>query len=155
MSVLADTTIAAEVVDTLNTVDPYIASLYAEGTTSGATVSTPTFGLMLFQMILMLLLLSAILYFALYFVRKLNYKAKSKNEHFSFKHHENLYLSQKQGLSAVSFGDKLYIIGFSPHSINLIDTIDDPEILAKLTEETSTPSKFVELLKNYFNKGKQ
>ena len=112
--------------------------------------ATPTFGLMMFQMIGTLVILSVLLYFCLYFVKRLNAKFKNKNECASFKQHERIYFSTKQGLSAVSFGKKLYIISFSQNSVNLIDTIEDEETISKLSKENnSNQVKFSDFLKGF------
>jgi flagellar biogenesis protein FliO len=113
----------------------------------------PSFGLMMFQIIFMLIVLSVVLYTSLYLFRRLNNKIKNKNELYSFRVHENIFISSKQGLSAVTFGHKLYIIGFSANSINVVDIIDDPIVLENLTTTSaqSTP-KFIEHLKKYFSR---
>jgi len=115
-------------------------------------MNTPTFGFMMMQMLGMLLLISAVLYLGLFFVKKVNAKLKNKNEALSFKVHENIYFSAKQGLSAVSFGDKLYIVGFSQNSVNLIDVIEDPDIIPKLAQTNPQQKKFTDLLSGYFSK---
>jgi len=112
----------------------------------------PTFGLMMMQMLGMLLFITVLLYLTLYFFRRINAKLKNRNEAMCFKIHENIYYSTKQGLSAVSFGNKLYIIGFSQNSVNLIDKIDDAETISKLTEVTHHQKGFTDLLKGYFVK---
>jgi flagellar biogenesis protein FliO len=113
---------------------------------------SPTFGFMMMQMLGMLLLISVTLYLALYFAKKINAKYKNKNEAYSFKVHENVYISTKQGLSAISFGKKLYIVGFSQNSINLIDTIEDDEIISQLTLTKTQSKRFSDMLKGYFVK---
>ena len=112
----------------------------------------PTFGFMMMQMLGMLLLITIFLYLTLYFFRKINAKIKNRNEAICFKIHENIYYSTKQGLSAVSFGNKLYIVGFSQNSVNLIDVIDDAETISKLTEVTQHQRNFTDLMKGYFIK---
>jgi flagellar biogenesis protein FliO len=114
----------------------------------------PSFALMMLQMIGMLVLISVVLYILLYSIKKINTKYKKRNEQFGFKLYENFYFSQKQGLSAVAFGKKLYIIGFSNNSVSVIDIIEDEEIISKLTVDKNEPNKFTDFLKNYFNKGK-
>jgi flagellar biogenesis protein FliO len=116
--------------------------------------NTPAFGTMMFQMIIMLLFLSALLYFALYFIRKLNNRYKYKNDSISFKLHENLYFSSKQGISAISFGNKVYIVGFSQNNVNVIDIIDDPEVIATLTTPKPQNNNFIDIFKNFFQKTK-
>jgi len=114
-----------------------------------------SFGFMMFQMLLTLLIMSVVLYFALFFFRRINSKFKYKNKTVCFKLHENLYFSTKQGLSAVQFGEKLYIIGFSGNSVNLIDVIEDKELINKLAVTEATQSDFTNTIKNYFFKGQK
>jgi len=111
----------------------------------------PTFGFMMMQMIGMLLFISVCLYLALYFFKRVNAKYKNKNEAICFKIHENVYFSTKQGLSAVSFGNKLYIVGFCPNSVNLIDVIDDHDTISKLTEVPAPHKKFTDLFKGFIS----
>ena len=99
-----------------------------------------------------LLLLTVMLYLILYFFKKLNTRIKNKNEAYSFKIHENVYISQKQGLSAVTFAKKLYIIGFSNNSISLIDKIEDPEIIEAMTVDNPNSTKFQSLFSSFFKK---
>jgi len=115
-------------------------------------LNAPTFGFMMIQMLGMLILISVVLYLSLYFFKKVNARFKNKNEVLCFKIHDNIYFSAKQGLSAVAFGDKLYIVGFSQNSVSLIDVIEDPDIVSKLTSVSPTPKGFGELLKGYFIK---
>jgi flagellar biogenesis protein FliO len=113
----------------------------------------PSFGLMMFQIIFMLIVLSVVLYISLFLLRRLNNKLKNKNDLYSFRVHESIYLASKQGMSAVTFGDKLYIVGFSTNSINVIDIIDDPIVIGNLTTvSTTTAPKFIDLLKKYFSR---
>ena len=116
--------------------------------------TAPTFGLMMFQMIVLLIVLSVLLYFLLYLVKKLNAKYKNSNDLYSFKLLENFYFSQKQGISAILFGAKLYIIGFSNNSVSVIDIIENEEIITQLTEGKKSGDKFPEILKKFFLKGK-
>jgi len=112
-------------------------------------LTPPTFGFMMMQMLGMLLFISVCLYLALYFFKRVNARYKNKNEAICFKIHENVYFSTKQGLSAVSFGNKLYIVGFCPNSINLIDVVDDQETISKLTEMPAPHKKFTDLFKGF------
>ena len=116
--------------------------------------TAPTFGLMMFQMIVLLIVLSVLLYFFLFLVKRLNAKIKNSNETFSFKLIENFYFSQKQGISAVLFGTKLYIIGFSNNSVSVIDIIENEEIINQLTEGKKNVDKFPEILRKFFVKTK-
>ena len=117
--------------------------------------TAPAFGLMMFQMLAILVVISVILYFFLYFIKRLNAGYKKKNEHFSFRLLENFYFSQKQGLSAVSFGKKLYIIGFSNSSVSVIDIIEDEETISKLCLENNNTPKFPDFFGKFFNKERQ
>ena len=99
-------------------------------------VNTPTFGIMMLQMIAMLFLLSSVLYFALYIFKKLNSNVKFNSKN-SFKLHGNIFLHSKQGLSAISYGKKIYIVSFSPNSVNLIDTIEDPDLFDNVINENN------------------
>ena len=99
-----------------------------------------------------LLLLTVMLYLTLYFFKRLNTRIKNKNETYSFKIHENVYISQKQGLSAVTFGKKLYIIGFSNNAISLIDKIEDPEIIEAMTAENPNSARFQSIFSSFFKK---
>jgi len=135
-------------IDTLNIITPLTDSLQAVA----PLPNVPSFGLMIFQMLLMLLVLSVLLYLSLYFFKRLNAKIKNKNEQLCFKLHENLYFSAKQGISAVSFGKKLYIIGFSGNSVNLIDIIEDEEIIASITEEKSNDGKFGSFFRTFLKR---
>jgi len=112
----------------------------------------PTFGLMMFQMIAILIVLSVILYFFLYVVKRINGKMKNNNKKLSFKLIDNFYLSQKQGLSAVLFNNKLYIIGFSTNSISKIDIIEDLEVISQLNVDNTITKKMPEVFKNFFNR---
>jgi flagellar biogenesis protein FliO len=106
----------------------------------------------LLQIMGVLILLSILLYFLLFFFKRLNTRLKNKNEDNSFKIHDNIYISQKQGLSAITFGKKLYIIGFSINSISVIDIIEDEEIIAKLNTEKVLEGKFHSILSSFFKK---
>jgi len=112
----------------------------------------PSFALMMVQMIGMLIFLSVLLYLSLFFFKKLNAKYKNKSELTSLKIHENLYFSAKQGLSVISFGKKVYIVGFSNNSVTLIDSIDDEEIITSLTQKTQSQKKFSDLFTSIFTK---
>ena len=114
-----------------------------------------SFGFMMFQMLLTLPIMSVVLYFALYFFRRVNAQFKQKNKALCFKLHENLYFTSKQGISAVQFGDKLYIVGFSGNSINLIDVIHDKEIIDRLENTQFIKPDFMETIKKYFTKGQK
>jgi|GEM_PF-1864932 len=118
--------------------------------------NVPSFGFMMFQMIGMLIFLAIMLYAALYFFKKINAKFKNKTSSTSFTIHENVYFNTKQGLSAVSFGNKIYIIGFSQNTICLIDMIDDAEIVSSFKiANNSKQSNFPDLLKAFFTKNRR
>ena len=111
-----------------------------------------SFAFMMIQMIGMLIFLSIVLYVGLYFFKKLNAKFKNKNHSVGFKIHENVYFSSKQGLSAVSFGKKVYIVGFSPSSVSLIDVIEDDEIVSSFRDANkANQANFPNMLKSFFN----
>ena len=112
----------------------------------------PSFGLMMIQMIGMLLFLSVLLYLSLFYFKKLSAKYKNKSELSSLKIHENLYFSAKQGLSVVSFGKKVYIVGFSNNSVSLIDKIEDEEVIASLTDKTRDQKKFSDVFRGFWTK---
>ena len=114
-----------------------------------------SFGFMMFQMLLTLLIMSVVLYIALYFFRRINANFKYKNKAICFKLHENLFFASKQGISAVQFGNKLYIIGFSVNSVNIIDIIEDPEIIETLNQNQNKQIDFSAFIKNYFTKGQK
>jgi len=116
---------------------------------------SPGFGYMIFQMLLMLVVLAALLYVSLYLVKRLNAKIKNKNTELCFKLHDNIYISAKQGLSAVSFGKKLYIVGFSGNAVNLVDIIEDEEIINSLKVERPVPTKFASFLNNLLQRDKR
>ena len=142
-----------------NTIDSLLINTPVADTTQGLAVlnvnPASSFGFMMFQMLLTLLIMSVVLYFALYFFRRVNSQFKQKNKAISFKLHENLYFSSKQGISAVQFGEKLYIIGFSGNSVNLIDVIDDKDVIDRLESIQSVKPDFVETIKKYFSKGQK
>ena len=106
-----------------------------------------SFGFMMFQMIGMLILISIVLYLSLFFFKKINAKYKNKNQFNSLKIHENVYFSTKQGLSVVSFGEKVYIVGFSNNSVNLIDKIEDEQVISSLKEKKQKINKFSDFFK--------
>jgi len=113
---------------------------------------TPSFGLMIFQMLLMLIVLAVFLYISLYLFKRLNAKIKNKNQALCFKVHENIYFSAKQGLTAVSFGKKLYIVGFSGNAVNLVDIIEDEEIINSLKVESASETRFSTFFKKLLNR---
>ena len=119
------------------------------------TNPSASFGFMMFQMLLTLLIMSVVLYVALYFFRRVNAQFKHKNKAISFKLHENLYFTTKQGISAVQFGDRLYIIGFSGNSVSLIDVINDKEIIAQFENVQNTKPDFMDTIKKHFIKGQK
>ena len=109
--------------------------------------TAPTFALMMIQMIGMLLLITVLLYLSLYFFKKINSSFKNKSESSRLKIHERIYFSTKQGMSVVSFGKKVYLIGFSNNSVNLIDEIKDSDIVENLTNNTQKQRKFSDVIK--------
>jgi len=137
-------------IDTLNIITPLTDTLQAVT----PIPNVPSFGLMIFQMFLMLIVLSVVLYLSLYFFKRINARIKNPNQSLRFKLHENLYFSAKQGISAVSFGKKLYIIGFSGNSVNLIDIIEDEEMIAEICSEKSNEGKFGSFLNGCLRRGK-
>jgi len=113
-----------------------------------------SFGLMFFQMLGILVIITIILYFFLYLVKKFNHKYKHKNEFLSFKIIENVYYSQKQGLSAVTFAGKLYLIGFSSQTVTLIDKIEDTQLIDQIHKDTYQRQKFPDYVAKFFIKEK-
>ena len=109
--------------------------------------SSPTFALMMVQMIGMLILISVLLYLSLFFFRKINAKFKNRSDNTRLKIHENIYFSTKVGVSVVSFGKKVYLVGFSNNSVNLIDKIDDNDIVEELTINKPKEKKFTDYFK--------
>ena len=142
-----------------NAIDSLLINVPAADSAQGlAIVNTnpsASFGIMMFQMLFTLLIMSVVLYIALYFFRRVNAQFKHKNKAINFKLHENLYFTSKQGISAVQFGDRLYIIGFSGNSVNLIDVINDKEIIAQFESVQSVKPDFMDTLKKYFFKGQK
>lgn len=114
--------------------------------------SAPTFGLMILMLLGMLLILSGVLYFSLYLIRKFNKKLKYPNENLSFNLYDTLYLGNKQGLSLIMFNDTAYIIGFSNNMINLIDKITDEETIQSLKQQKITKQDFKNVFKKIINK---
>lgn len=114
--------------------------------------STPTFAVMMLQMIGMLLLLSGLLYFSLFFFKKLNTKIRNKDENLGLKIQDTLYFSNKQGLSVVQFNNIVYIIGFSQNSINLIDKITDPALVEAYKNQSDSKKEFKQIFKNFLSK---
>lgn len=129
-------------------------SIFSPHTENLLKATPPSFGLMMIQMLGMLLLLTGLLYFSLFFLKKVNKTYKNKSDLLTFRVYDKLYISAKQGLTAISFGKKLYIIGFSNNSVNLIDTIEDEDVLGKLSNEKITQSSFSTIFKSYFSKDK-
>ncbi|MCL1827380.1 MAG: flagellar biosynthetic protein FliO [Candidatus Cloacimonetes bacterium] len=111
--------------------------------------TSPSFGLMVFQMIVILTLIAVLLYFLLYMIKRINKRYRNNNEEFSFKLLENFYFSQKQGISAIAFGGKLYIVGFSQNSVSVIDIIEDQEVIRKINQSNSE-TKFPEFFQKIF-----
>ncbi len=125
---------------------------FADNLHSNTKTNPTTFVWMILMMLGMLLLLSGLLYFSLYFIKKLNKNLKNLDDNFNLKIYDTIYLNSKQGISIILLHKQAYIIGFSSSSVNLIDKITDTELLESLKKQNQNKKDFKKIFKGLINK---
>jgi len=103
---------------------------------------------LLFKALLPLLLIFALLFGALFFLRKYSFKSKYNNSSLiNIKVISNKMIMPKKFISVIRIENKLLVLGLSEHSITVLKELEPPEgslnDYNKLTEKES----FIDLFK--------
>ncbi len=100
------------------------------------------------KIFLVLFALLGVMYFMLLLAKRFLYSVDSKNSKlFNINVLSTQALMPKRFVSVVKIQDKLYVLGVSDYSVNLIDKIDSPEDFDLNSEQTSGQPNFMDYLK--------
>lgn len=100
------------------------------------------------KIFLVLFVLLGVMYFLLLIAKRFLYSVDTKNSKlFNINVISTQALMPKRFVSVVKIQDKLYVLGISDYSVNLIDKIDSPEDLDLNTEQLSGHPNFLEYFK--------
>jgi flagellar protein FliO/FliZ len=106
------------------------------------------------EIFLILLVLLGIMYLMLLALKKFFYSHETKGSKlYKMKVLSTQAIMPKKYVSIVKIQDKLYILGISDQSVNLIDKTDEiPEELMQNSVQETSPKSFFEQLKEYMGK---
>ena len=100
------------------------------------------------KIFLVLFVLLGAMYFMLLLANRFLYSVDSKNSKlFNINVLSTQALMPKRYVSVVKIQDKLYILGLSDYSVNLIDKLDSPENIDLNSEQISGQPNFMDYLK--------
>lgn len=114
-------------------------------------VKMPAFSSMIVHTILGLIVIIAIIYVALYVIKKLSPVARLSNSN-NAKIISILPLNTKQQVYVIKMYSKIYLLGSTAQSINKIDTIENPEEIEKILNSTPKQVGFDSILGKFTKK---
>ncbi|MFA8341681.1 MAG: flagellar biosynthetic protein FliO [Rhodothermaceae bacterium] len=99
-------------------------------------------------MFFVLALLLGVMYLLLFLMKKYLYSFNSKgNKKIKMEVLNTQAILPKKFVSAVKINDKVYLLGISEQSVNLIDKLDDIEIVEDQTTSVQSEYSFKEIFK--------
>lgn len=100
------------------------------------------------KIFLVLFVLLGVMYFLLLLAKRFLYSVDTKNSKmFNINVLSTQVLMPKRFVSVVKIQDKLYILGVSDYSVNLIDKLDSPENIELDSEKISGQPNFLDYFK--------
>ena len=106
----------------------------------------PSFGTMIFKLIISLVIIVVILYFSIKIFKKYSSQGKfisNKNSNII----DIMPLTNLQAIYIVQMYGLIYIMSVSNENVNLIEKIDDPERIKEIMNSKQSQSKFNNILK--------
>lgn len=102
------------------------------------------------QIFLILAIMMGVMYALLYFVKKYFYSFDKKGSADSrVSVLSTQLILPKKFVSVIKFNDKVYLLGVSDQSVNLIDKLDSNDLTEPITDAASNEKpNFLKLLKN-------
>lgn len=101
---------------------------------------TPSFGSMMFRMIVSLIVIAIILYFVLLFVKRLN-QGTSINSQKKIKVLETSAIGLKHQIQILHIDQSIYIISNNSGNTVLLDKISHPDEVKRIIEEINVPKQ--------------
>ncbi len=121
-------------------------SVFGGVSSTAPTTEMPSFGMMIFKLIISLVIIVVILYFSIKIFKKYSSQGKfisNKNSNII----DIMPLTNLQAIYVVEMYGLIYILSVSNDNVNLLEKIEDPDKIKEILDSKQQESKFNNIFK--------